>query len=54
MVRVSFAGMGYITAYFDHLQDINACEIYILRVDGTDLRRITNNDYCDYQPRWGP
>lgn len=42
------------TAYFDQPQDLNGCEIYILRVDGSDLRRLTNNDYCDYQPRWGP
>jgi TolB protein len=42
------------TAYFDHPKDINGCEIYVIRVDGTDLRRLTNNDYCDYQPRWGP
>ena len=42
------------TAYFDNPNDINGCEIYIMRVDGTDLRRLTNNDYCDYQPRWGP
>lgn len=42
------------TAYFDHYNDDNGCEIYIIRVDGTDLRRLTNNDYCDYQPRWGP
>jgi len=42
------------TAYFDKYNDINGCEIYIVRVDGTDLRRLTNNDYCDYQPRWGP
>jgi TolB protein len=42
------------TAYFDHPQDINGCEIYTIRVDGTDLRRLTSNDYCDYQPRWGP
>ena len=40
------------TSYFDQ-QDVNGCEIYIMRVDGTDLRRLTNNDYCDYQPRWG-
>jgi len=32
----------------------NGCEIYIMRTDGTDLRRLTNNGYCDYQPRWGP
>ena len=42
------------TAYFDRMDDIHGCEIYIIRVDGTDLRRLTNNDYCDYQPRWGP
>jgi TolB protein len=42
------------TAYFDHPKDDNGCEIYIVRVDGSDLRRLTNNDYCDYQPRWGP
>jgi Tol biopolymer transport system component len=42
------------TAYFDHYRDDHGCEIYIIRTDGTDLRRLTNNDYCDYQPRWGP
>ena len=42
------------TAYFDHFNDDHGCEIYIMRIDGTDLRRLTNNDYCDYQPRWGP
>ena len=42
------------TAYFDHLNDIHGCEIYIIRTDGTDLRRLTDNEYCDYQPRWGP
>ena len=42
------------TAYFDHFNDIHGCEIYIMRVDGSNLRRLTNNDYCDYQPRWGP
>jgi TolB protein len=41
------------TAYFDHPDDIHGCEIYIMRIDGSDLRRLTNNDYCDYQPRWG-
>lgn len=34
-------------------RDLNSCEIYIMRVDGTDLRRLTENHYCDYQPRWG-
>jgi TolB protein len=42
------------TAYFDNYGDDNGCEIYIIRIDGTDMRRLTNNDYCDYQPRWGP
>jgi TolB protein len=42
------------TAYFDDYGDDHGCEIYVIRVDGTDLRRLTNNDYCDYQPRWGP
>lgn len=42
------------TAYFDNYGDEHGCEIYILRVDGADLRRLTANDYCDYQPRWGP
>ena len=42
------------TAYFDKYNDDHGCEIYIIRTDGTDLRRLTENDYCDYQPRWGP
>lgn len=42
------------TAYFDHYGEDHGCEIYVIRTDGTDLRRLTNNDYCDYQPRWGP
>lgn len=42
------------TAYFDKYEDIHGCEIYIIRTDGTDLRRLTDNEYCDYQPRWGP
>ncbi len=41
------------TAYFDRYE-VHGCEIYIARIDGTDLRRLTNNEYCDYQPRWGP
>jgi TolB protein len=42
------------TGYYDHLGDANGCEIYIMRADGSDLRRLTNNDTCDSQPRWGP
>ncbi len=42
------------TAYFDNMHDDNGCEIYAMRTDGSELHRLTNNDYCDYQPRWGP
>lgn len=33
-------------------KDQASCEIYIMRVDGSDMQRLTNNNYCDYQPRW--
>jgi Tol biopolymer transport system component len=42
------------TAYYDHYGDDHGCEIYVMRVDGSNLRRLTNNEYCDYQPKWGP
>lgn len=42
------------TSYFDNYGDDHGCEIYIMRIDGSDTRRLTNNDYCDFQPRWGP
>ncbi len=41
------------TAYYDRLGDADGCEIYVMRTNGADLRRVTNNDYCDSQPRWG-
>ena len=42
------------TAYTDVANKNQAsCEIYIMRVDGSDLLRLTSNNYCDYQPRWG-
>lgn len=42
------------TAYTDVVnKDTTSCEIYIMRVDGSDRRRLTENQYCDYQPRWG-
>lgn len=28
-----------------------SCEIYIRRADGSEVRRLTGNGYCDYQPR---
>lgn len=42
------------TAYTDVAnRDTSSCEIYIMRIDGSDARRLTTNQYCDYQPRWG-
>jgi TolB protein len=40
-------------SYRDHLREKFGCEIYIMRVDGSDVRRLTDNDICDWQPRWG-
>jgi TolB protein len=42
------------TAYFNAAGNNNGCEIYIMRIDGSSLTRLTNNNYCDWQPRWGP
>jgi TolB protein len=42
------------TAYTDVAnKNTSSCEIYIMRIDGSDKRRLTENNYCDYQPRWG-
>ena len=30
-----------------------SCEIYVMRADGSEVKRLTQNNYCDYQPRWG-
>jgi TolB protein len=40
-------------SYRDHFWEEFGCEIYIMRTDGTDVRRLTFNDTCDWQPRWG-
>jgi TolB protein len=29
-------------------------EIYAVRADGTDLRKITDNDRNEYEPSWSP
>ncbi len=42
------------TSYRDRYSDEHGCEIYIMRTDGSDVQRLTNNGYCDWQPRWGP
>ena len=34
-------------------RDQASCEIFIMRTDGSDVRQLTDNHYCDYQPRWG-
>lgn len=42
------------TAYTDVAnKDTSSCEIYIMLIDGSAKRRLTENNYCDYQPRWG-
>jgi Tol biopolymer transport system component len=38
----------------DHPGDISGCEIYIMTTEGKQITRLTDNDYCDFQPRWGP
>jgi len=42
------------TAYYDHFGEADGCEIYLMHSDGLALTRLTDNDYCDWQPRWGP
>jgi len=42
------------TSYRDLPGDENGCEIYIMRLDGSQNQRLTENDYCDWQPNWGP
>lgn len=40
--------------YRDNYFDVNGCEIYIIRIDGGELTRLTDNSYCDWKPYWGP
>lgn len=42
------------TGYIDKMGDSEGCEIYILRLKDKKLERLTDNNYCDWQPRWGP
>ncbi|MBI5823903.1 MAG: PD40 domain-containing protein [Chloroflexi bacterium] len=44
------------TGYVDYPEDFDrGCEIYIIKLDDpTKIIRLTNNTYCDWQPRWGP
>lgn len=41
-------------SYKDLYGDNDGCEIYIMLNDGSEVRRLTENNYCDWQPRWGP
>jgi TolB protein len=43
------------TGYIDHQDDFDkGCEIYLARVDDPKtIIRLTKNNYCDWQPRWG-
>ena len=42
------------TAYTDVAnKDEESCEIFIMDLNGSNLRQMTDNNYCDYQPRWG-
>jgi tRNA A-37 threonylcarbamoyl transferase component Bud32 len=41
-------------SYRDNFGDPDGCEIYIMRLEDGYTKRLTNNNYCDYQPIWGP
>jgi len=41
------------TSYRDNFGDPDGCEIYLMRLSDGYVKRVTDNDYCDYQPRWG-
>ncbi len=42
------------TSYVDRYRDENGCEIYSQHIDSGFRLRLTDNEYCDWQPRWGP
>jgi len=31
----------------------DGCEIYTMMITGEQLTRLIDNDYCDWEPRWG-
>jgi TolB protein len=41
------------TSYRDHVGDENGCEIYIMHLETRTTFRLTDNQTCDWQPRWG-
>jgi TolB protein len=42
------------TSYVDSYRDENGCEIYVMHIQSLTTFRLTENSYCDWQPRWGP
>jgi len=43
------------TSYMGNPNDLeDGCEIYLMRLADITLVRLTHNDYCDFQPNWGP
>ena len=42
------------TSYADRYRDENGCEIYRKHLESGTVVRLTENDFCDWQPRWGP
>ncbi|MBK8417385.1 hypothetical protein [Candidatus Villigracilis saccharophilus] len=44
------------TGYLDHPNDFDrGCEIYLVKLKAPEAAiRLTDNNYCDWQPRWGP
>jgi TolB protein len=41
------------TSYAGNNDNLNACELFIMRIDGSENIQLTENSYCDWQPRWG-
>jgi TolB protein len=42
------------TSYRDKYREDLGCEIYVMRIDGSGVTRLTYDDICNWQPRWGP
>ena len=41
-------------SYRDNFWDPDGCELYVMRLEDGYTERLTDNNYCDYQPIWGP
>ena len=53
----SFSPGGRYIAYTGYTnvdgRDEFSCEIFIMDLYNRESRQLTDNEYCDYQPRWG-